>query len=38
MLCAAMATNECITVQINFVLVIYLLQNLTEGCHPVLTT
>ena len=32
MVCAAVATNECITVQINFILVIYFLQNLTGEC------
>lgn len=32
MVCAAKATNECITVQISFILVIYFLQNLTEEC------
>lgn len=30
MVCAAVATNECITVRINFIRAIYFLQNLTE--------
>lgn len=32
MVCAAIATNEFITVQISFILAIYFLQNLTEEC------
>jgi len=30
--CAAVATNECIAVQRSFILAIWFLQNLTEDC------
>lgn len=32
MVCAAVTISECIAVQINFILVMYFLQNFTEEC------